>query len=956
MKIIAVLYILLLCSCLLTLPAYAESSSYEYLLEIGKEELNEGDYRNALHYFHLAEIVEPSAQEPRSYINLIKRTIDGRVIEETPATKKQQKTVVEKLQKKTQAQPLKKLAPPRKKIPTEPGKQYEKEPEKLTLTADNQPIIIENNKDIQQTQQSKTKINQAPVYQGKKTENELKEKGAIELSIDAKDKFPLTAQLSLDEFFIVKGSGIARFLAINPEIILIERINANSVKIVAVKVGSTFLHIWDSNARWTLQIKVVPSGFFDEKQNTWEKGKGFKFMYRSDWGQYYRGRRLGTMKRQSLTFDQWAGMIGPTPYGEFDASLSWSKQNQDQKVTSYTTGLTDGHFLGFENLKLRGFDFTKPFSSLSVPGVTLRGFSVEAPMFNKNLQYNVIYGRESTYYQSVLSPVLGLKQDSYIEGLRLGFFPYKKNNFYLNYAHGYGQDRKNFLRSKVFSFQSNHIFPNATLASEIASDEKKTAANVMYKWKLPRAILHCAFRNIEKDFMTISSRPSASGEIGTLAGIDWQPTDKISFNTAIDVYRNKLLLKEDNPDALNVEWDNFAHITFDPTSNLSASLYYTNSPGLSFPQRNLNAQTNYNKRFDIPLFRTHALYTNIGYNYQSSVNPLSASSDYLRNSILSGARLELLRDIYLYSNITYSWVDEIASNTRSTPSVMESGVDFYHAFRPSWATTIRAYYRDEQNATTIHSFLSGEDSLEGTVNVTYSPKPDIQYFFDGRVRNVWAENPDVAKFIEAEARLGVRLAWDSFFRWTPSLRIRGIVFKDSNADGIRSGAEEGVGGIKIIAGPTETVTDKEGKFSISLRAESVYAMIDMTSIPRGYIITTPSSFQVSSRSSASQKIAFGISSTSGIAGVIFYDENGNGKLDTQDTPIAKAKLILDGKKTTLTNDKGAYFFANIKPGKHSVILDVNSLPLEYLPTVAVKSEIEVSEGFTHNFSVPLKKK
>ena len=204
------------------------------------------------------------------------------------------------------------------------------------------------------------------------------------------------------------------------------------------------------------------------------------------------------------------------------------------------------------------------------------------------------------------------------------------------------------------------------------------------------------------------------------------------------------------------------NLRLNPESNIATNAYYVNSPGLSAPQRSLNATTTYNKRFDFNFFGQRPIDTYIGYSYQKSVNPLSPTSDYQRDGLLSGLRLRLGGDLYYYLNHTYSLLRELSSNERSKPAVLETGVDYYHTFNPLLSTSFRLNYRDEQSATSLHSFLSGEDSLEGSLNVTYSPKKGTELFVDGRVRNVWAETAGTEKFIEGELRLGARLAWDSF--------------------------------------------------------------------------------------------------------------------------------------------------------------------------------------------------
>ena len=64
--------------------------------------------------------------------------------------------------------------------------------------------------------------------------------------------------------------------------------------------------------------------------------------------------------------------------------------------------------------------------------------------------------------------------------------------------------------------------------------------------------------------------------------------------------------------------------------------------------------------------------------------------------------------------------------------------------------------------------------------------------------------------------------------------------------------------------------------------------------------------------------------------------------------------FIEGLKDAKTNSEGVYFFENIPDGKHTIKIDINSIPIEYIPLVKLKTEIIVEEGTTYNFYIPLK--
>ncbi|MBD3263596.1 MAG: hypothetical protein GF375_00655 [Candidatus Omnitrophica bacterium] len=941
------IFLILLVSFLVLPPLllYSQELAYDYLIELGKEKFREGKYEEATHYFQSAQSVDSSSREPLYYLNLIKRIREGRLLE---GRRKVKRTFLprDRLErKKIIREKLKELQEQLKK--PEAGKKYTSDAEGEELSPEagrRRPSVV--SEELEEV--SKKRVKARPL---------LTKDNVVHLSSQSLEDFPLTVEISPGDFFIVNSPLIKRFLIVSGEVIDIEKLDDKNLKVNAQNLGSTFLHVWDQKGRWTFNIKVVPLRVEMEKESLWEKPESIKFAYSNDWRSYYRGGSIDTMQRDTITFDQWASMRGPIPYGEMDASLNWSKFGEESKITGYTVGITEGNFLTFNDFHLRGFDFTRSFSPLSFPGETLKGIFLESPAFNENIEYIIFHGKEKQYYYSFLSPGITTEEDSYVDGYRIRFFPHAKNNFALNYAHAYGEGREDYLKSKVFSFQSEHNLDKWSIFSEVASDEYSMAANLSSVLRLQRLNLRLSFRDIEPEFVTITGRPSGIGEIGGIIGFDWYPSENLSLSSNLDVYRDRYFSNPGSPDELNFEWDSYLDWRLGTDSNLTTSVYYINTPGSLSPQRNLNATSIYNKRFNLYLWGEKPLYTYLGYNYQKSINPLSPTSDYRKDAILSGLRLQLTPGFYCYSNYTYSWLEELEEAESSSPRVMETGFDFYNNLTPSVYSNVRFYYRDEQRASSLHSFLSGEDSLEGNINLTYSPYKDMEFYLDGRIRNVWAETEDAEAFIEAEVRVGTRLAWDSFFRFAPVGVISGVVFKDIDGDGLRGEDEKGIEGVKIIAGPFKAETDTEGMYKLEVKAKTVRVKIDLSTLPEGYVMTTNSSREINTSHGESYTIDFGAYPQSGIYGVAFYDKNSNNRLDSKDEPVPGIKITLPSRdESTRTNAEGVFFFSGMPAGEYKVKLDINSIPLEYLPMIPLEKVIEISEGFTYTYNIPLRKK
>jgi hypothetical protein len=301
-------------------------------------------------------------------------------------------------------------------------------------------------------------------------------------------------------------------------------------------------------------------------------------------------------------------------------------------------------------------------------------------------------------------------------------------------------------------------------------------------------------------------------------------------------------------------------------------------------------------------------------------------------------------------------VHDLESDFRSTPSVLETGLDYYKNLGPKLSTNWRVYYRDEEDVVSMHAFLAGEDSLEGSFSLSYFPYDGVQLFLDGRMRRIWPQKGSgIARSTEADLRVGTRLEWDSFFAWSPNVRIEGVIFKDVNSNSKQDADEVGLEGIKVKVGPHIVASGKDGKYKASVRARSVVVTLDVNTMPKGYVLTTKSSVRVDTSRAGTKVIDFGLSSQSGVYGLVFHDANNDGKFTPAvDKPIGKARVALDGKRTSVTNSEGSYFFGGLLQGKYTLSLDVNSLPAGYVPAKSIRQSLEVEEGATHAVLFPLK--
>lgn len=290
----------------------------------------------------------------------------------------------------------------------------------------------------------------------------------------------------------------------------------------------------------------------------------------------------------------------------------------------------------------------------------------------------------------------------------------------------------------------------------------------------------------------------------------------------------------------------------------------------------------------------------------------------------------------------------------SNPGVLNTGLNYATELTKKTSANVSFYYRDEQNTLGMNSFLAGEDSIIGGLGVSYRPTDNAELFIDSRVSNIWKENPDNPAYNEIDVRWGLRSAWDLPFTWNPSGTVHGIIFKDLNANGRRDPGEPRISGVRVKIGKREATSNDNGYYQLKLRAKSVMVAVNTTTVPTGYVLTTPPLFDVPIPNKKS--IDFGFSTQSGIYGVVFSDRNNDNTPNEGDEFISRARIILDGKTVEESDYDGTYFFKDIESGKHNVRVDLNSLPIQYLPLIKLSNTIDVTEGTVYVFHVPVKKR
>ena len=928
-------------------------------MDLAKEAVERKDYKSAYLHLQTAHTIIPESEEPVVYFNYVRRLEKNRVNVVSPGPGTPLRTLTSSAQTKTSASRSARQMATVSASPIIVNKikaQKSSSTVSSASTTKAPALTVEERMDSLSQQQTAVK-GPASKKTSIPTQAVPSVKKIIPLDNELWQKQPDTPlEIETGDAIILEGDGLRRFLVVTPGAIDVSQPTKRQIVIAAQKRGSTIFHLWQDDRRWTFRINTIfPRVYSRDIQaqvpKTAEYNKPFEFAYTNDWDSYYRANKGDSLKRQSLNFRQWMGVYGDTPYGKFDSSVNFYMFKESTEATGYGVGLTQGRLGNFKDFTIRGFDTSKEFSELSLPGRYFRGLLFESPAFNRKITYSLIKGQDLAIYD-YFGPEKVVRK-SYIEGGKVLFNPTPDQFYSVNYARGWGDMRPLDFKDRVYSVEGQKLFERTTFYSEVAYDEDAIAYNLRSEYKADDWRMSWKFRDLNKDFYTITGPPSGQGEVGGQVNFQLSK-EKFNLDSFFDLYRDRRSFNPAHPNALNVDFATSLSVPLGETSSWRSALYYADTPGYLNSRRDVRFGNTYYNR--LPIWGGRQLTYYAGHNFQASRSSTTPTSDYNRNSLLIGIGIPLMGQLSYYLNYDYSWVANVKTKEHGQPSVLNTGLNYSYKIIGALFGYSGLSYRKEDNTMVSNSFLAGEDSLGGNLGLTYQPARDLEVFMDGRVQKIWAVNPDRQPYIEADLRFGVRSKWEIPISWSPSGTVSGTIFKDLNGNGIRDAGEIGLPRVRVKVGNKVVDTDALGHFKTGVRARKVQVTVAMETLPDGFVFSQQMTKDIYIEQGKTHTVDFGLSINSGIYGVVYYDDNQNGKLDPDDVFVQKVRIILDDTLTTYTDTEGSYNFSNMPPGEHRLLVDLNSIPMEYLPLIKLDQTVDVAEGVTYVLHIPLKKK
>lgn len=988
-------------------PVYPYSQALDFLCEIGIKFYQQGRYEDALHELRKALVVQPDYKPALDYIRMIEQERAARLppivappvivrpkVEKAevvplpipkppvvpkimPQVEKKERFVLPPVEAKKEAE----LKDKQEALAIEREERLKQEAElkaqkEAESKARQEELARQKEERIRQEEELKA-IKQA----GLKVKEEAKKIAAVPVGLpeveEVREKIAPREILGLDESLskifqpieieegksiTLLGKNIQRFLVTQPGILDVEKKSADELLLTGKNVGYTYLHIWDDKGRWTIEFLGTPlkppGPTYEEtlrREEEWQHN--LKLTYSLTWSSFETGRRIRSLKRSNYSWGHSLGILGdtPTPYGKVNANATVRRAETTTDLTYLSLNLTEGQFGPFKGFTLRGFDYSLPFSNLAVSTSGLRGVMLNSPAFNEKLDYTVFWGREGGGRYGNLSPGLVKIKHSFLEGFNMDYSPTKEESYQFSLAHGWGRERPDYLTPYTYDITSAWDFDKWGLAYDIGFDSKTFAHrfNTVYS---PNSNLNFTteLRNISKNFYNIAGKGWRAGELGALFNLNSKLTEKLSMGSRLDVFQDRLFSPPEKKDYWDETFDWAANYVVDPYTTLNSNYNLQNRLGSISKSRSQNMGLGVSKR--IKFIRDISTYAN--YRHQDNENFSSPASSYINDKIYLGLRFNLIGALSYYFNQEFNWLEDTYTNTRSRPHSYETGLDWSSQLgQTPFYGNFRFTFRDEEGGGSGSSFLSGEDYIDGAVELSYRPDTNKEVYGACQMRNVWAENEETAKHIDFNFSAGLRYTWDTGFHFESVGNIEGYVFKDLNYDGLRQRDEAPVEGIKLWLGKKKSaVTDIFGYYKFSkVKAAKAYVTLDTSTLPAGFVLTVPATQEVAIVQKRSVEVDFGIMSRSEIGGFIFEDVNGNGEYDRNDKGVQGVIITLEDGSQAITDGSGRYSFAHVSTGEHTLTLDLDSLPVYYLPQTALTKKITLFEGVSYIHNIPLKR-
>ncbi|MCI5140616.1 MAG: hypothetical protein D3909_02585, partial [Candidatus Electrothrix sp. ATG1] len=277
-------------------------------------------------------------------------------------------------------------------------------------------------------------------------------------------------------------------------------------------------------------------------------------------------------------------------------------------------------------------------------------------------------------------------------------------------------------------------------------------------------------------------------------------------------------------------------------------------------------------------------------------------------------------------------------------------------FRPPSGTIAGTVYEDTNGNSTQDA---GEPGIPGVVVAITDSEGGIQTLITDANGNYAANVPAGDTIVDIDATTlptgftqtqgtdpttvtvpagGIGSDVDGFEPPADAGRLEGVVYSDTNGDGVQNPGEPGIAGVTVTitdnSGGTQVLTtDGNGAYGATVPAGATTVDIDETTLPGGSTQTQgtdPTVVTVVAGETATDIDGYQPPADVGtVTGLIYEDTNGNGSQDAGEPGIPGVAVEVtdsDGNVQTVTTDANGNYTALVPAGDTSLNVDESTLP------------------------------
>jgi len=777
---------------------------------------------------------------------------------------------------------------------------------------------------------------------------------------------PAGVEIEFNQTLLITDIGtLVKFVATDEGIVTLENVDSDTLKILATGIGTTFIHVWNTQGRSTFTLRAIQPRITISREQlrereTIEKSRPFRINYENGRTASYNGEKFREAPRTSLDFNQNLGMTGDTPYGALSSHALTQKSRGKMLLTDAQVALRDGHIGKLDNFNVAAGDSRVEPELIVFPAARVRGVDFEHWSDDKKTNLNAFHGREDSSVIGTLTPGIQAKRtlNSDLSGVTLDKRLSDKVKVKGGAFSGSGRSRSDELNKAGYGGQTEFKFGDHYLMENEADfDNEKFANKHAFTARFEKVRVRNEFRHISKKFTTLTGPPSRQGEIGYLLDFTAEPLPKWTTTGTFDIFRDTLIPNPEDRHRLNQHLDLALNYAPYDEVNYGWTLQDLDDTGRLGPTKFRNFGFQYNERFDI-WGKKATFYSR--YNHRINHILTNSLNDYREDQGVIGLYTSLFWGINFSVQKEWNALEEVETGRFTHPSALTYTFDTNRQIGASpFFMEARLRFRDEEQTESQNSFMTGEDSAEFSGGLFYREYEDLELFMTGSLTQYVAESLNVSSArVEAQFYTGMRCSFDTGLRWGAVGSFEGYVFKDGNGDGQKQPEEPGMANMLVQSSDgKEAATDENGYYKIaSVMGKKAVLTLDSSKIPYGFVPTGESSVELDIIQRKTLNVDFGLTPRSDVTGLVFNDLNGDGKFQNGEPGVGKVKLSLENGENARTSSSGVYTFSNAMAGPHTMTLAVTSLPEGYLPAIAPKKTFTLFEGVRYELPFPLQAK